>query len=81
MIPINWAVVGILLTFALFLAGVIYKLGHMAARVEELERWRGRMLATMHEVSESINSMTLELKKLSTLIEERTDRRLEQRED
>ena len=68
------AVAGILLTFAIFIANVIYRTGHLAARVEELERWRGSMRIDMHEVSEKLEELTANVKHLSTLIEERTEK-------
>jgi len=76
MAPITWAIIGVLLTFSIFLANVIYRTGHLAARVEELERWRVNVRTDLHEVSEILTGMTTELKRLATLIEERTDRRL-----
>jgi len=71
----TWTIIGILLTFSIFLANVIYRTGHLAARVEELERWRSVMRGDMHEISEILNTMATELKRLATLIEERTDRK------
>jgi uncharacterized protein (UPF0335 family) len=47
----------------------------LAARVEELERWRNNMRQDMHEISDKLEGMGEELKHLVTLIEERTDRR------
>jgi hypothetical protein len=71
----TYTIIGILLTFAIFLANVIYRTGHLAARVEELERWRTNMRQDMHEISDKIEEMTTVLSKLATMLEERTDRR------
>jgi hypothetical protein len=42
------------------------------SRVDELERWRGTMRQDMHEVSDVLESVRVELKRLATIIEERT---------
>ena len=77
--PIIWTIIGILLTLAIFLSTVIYRTGHLSARVEELERWRITIRQDMHEISDKIQAMTNELSRLVTVIEERTDRRLDPR--
>lgn len=71
-----WAGIGVLLTFAIFLANVIYRTGHLSARVEELERWRETTRQDMHDISDKLELVSNNLKHLATLIEERTDRRL-----
>lgn len=68
-------IVGILLTFSIFLAGVIFKMGHLAARVEEIEKWRVNMRVDMHEISDKLEEMNTYLKYLATLMAERTERR------
>jgi len=73
--PLSWAAIGVILTFSIFLANVIYRVGHLSARVEEIERWRTTIREDMHEISDILTNMTAELKKLTTLIEERTERR------
>jgi len=77
----TYAVVGILLTFSIFLANVIYKAGNLSARVDELERWRVDIRKDMHEISEQLEKAGNTLKYLTTLIEERTDRRTFTREN
>ena len=47
-----YTLIGILLTFAIFMANVIYRTGHLSARVEELERWRIDIRKDMHEISD-----------------------------
>lgn len=69
-------VIGVLLTFIIFMAGVIYKTGHLAARVEELERWRINIRQDFHEVSEELQEVNKNLMHLATVIEERTERRV-----
>lgn len=59
----------------IFLAGVIYKMGHHAARLEALELWRVNIRTDMHDISENIERMSNHLASLATLIEERTERR------
>lgn len=80
MTALGWTAIGVLLTFAIFLANVIYKTGHLSARVEELERWRLDVRKDLHEVSDKIGEMNESLLRLATLIEERTERRLFLRE-
>ena len=48
-------------------------------RLDELERWRLVVRKDMHEVSDVLAGMTVELKRLATVIEERTERRREPR--
>lgn len=45
------------LALVIFFAGVVYRMGHISARVEELERWRANMRQDMHEVSEKIEEI------------------------
>ncbi len=80
MSALEWTAIGVLLTFSMFLANVIYKTGHLSARVEEIERWRIDVRKDLHEVSENISELTTSVKFLATLIEERTERRLSLRE-
>lgn len=74
--PLLWTIIGILLSFSVFLANVIFKMGRMDARVESLEAWRLTIRQDMHEISAILTNMTKELGRLATLIEERTDRRI-----
>lgn len=78
--PVLYTLIGILLTFAIFMANVIYRTGHLSARVEELERWRIDIRKDMHEISDKLETMTTALQHLTTVIEERTERRLHVRE-
>lgn len=73
--PILWTIVGLLLTMATLIASVLYRVGHMAARLEELERWRASVRQDLHEVSDRLEEQTNAIERLTTLIEERTDRR------
>jgi hypothetical protein len=75
MTPANYAILGVLLTLAIFLANVIFRTGHLSARVEELEKWRINMRQDMHEISDNLIEVKSSLKELKTLIEERTERR------
>lgn len=75
----SWAAIGVLTTLVIFLANVVYKTAFTAgenfSRISELERWRGTIREDMREISDILTQVTNELHKLSTLIEERTDRR------
>ena len=76
-------VLGVLVTITIFLATAIFQLGrqsgHHGARLEALEAWRGTIRQDMHEISDNLKSVGEELQRLSTLIEERTERRQEDR--
>lgn len=74
-LSLNYALVGSLVTLALFIAGAIFRMGHHAARIEQLEQWRATIRLDMHEISRSLEVMSIELKRLAVLIEERTHRR------
>ncbi len=71
----TYALVSILLTFAIFLINVTYKAGNVSARVDELEKWRINIRQDMHEISDRLGNVDNTLKHLTTLIEERTERR------
>ena len=64
--------VSVLIVFSTFLSSVIYRSGHLSARVEELEKWRLSMRADMHEISTQMTLVVTEIKGLHTLVEERT---------
>ena len=80
MTALGWTAIGVILTFAIFLANVIYKTGHLSARVEEIERWREGVRKDLHEVSDNISELKNAVERLATLIDERTERRLVLRE-
>lgn len=69
-------ILGLVLTFAIFVVQVVFRLGHHSARLEELEKWRGSIREDMHEISEKLEKVTTTLENLATLIEERTERRV-----
>lgn len=69
------SIVSLAITFAIFLFGVVFKMGHLSARVESLEKWRENLRADMHEISEQMGKLTEEMRTIHTLIEERTERR------
>jgi len=73
--PFSWAALGVLLSFSVFLSTVIFKMGQLSARVEALEKWRWTMRDDMREISDILTHMRGEFERLSTLIEERTERR------
>ena len=77
---LGWTAIGVLLTFTIFLSNVIYRTGHLSARVEELERWRVDVRKDLHEVSDNMSELKNAVERLTTVIEERTERRLTFRE-
>ncbi len=70
-----YSILGSVITLALFLAGVIYKVGHHSARLESLETWRTNMRMDMHEISIKLESISNQISNLATIVEERTERR------
>jgi len=74
--PFSWAALGVLLSFSVFLATVIFRMGQLHSRVEALEKWRWTMRDDMHEISDILTHMKTELERLATLLEERTERRI-----
>ena len=71
---ILFTLTGALVTLGVFIITVIFRVGHVSARVEELERWRISIRADMHEISDKLELVFVELKRLTTLMEERTAR-------
>lgn len=86
----QWIVglLGITVTLAIFTATAVFHLGRLTARVdaieknpplkdrlEAMEKWRETIRHDMHEISDILERVGQELKHLSTLIEERTERR------
>jgi len=68
-------ILGVCITVLLAVIALFFRAGHLAARVEELERWRTTMRVDMHEVSSMLEQLGLKIENLGTLIVERTDRR------
>lgn len=68
------ALVGAVVTLGIFVATVIFRMGHQSARIDELEKWRNSIRLDMHEISDKLSTVGEELKRLATLIEERTTR-------
>ncbi len=77
--PLIYTIIGILLTFTTLLSTVVFRAGQLTQRVAELERWRGTIREDMHEISDAMFAMSTELKRLATLLEERTERRFQER--
>jgi len=57
------------------LAGMFFQMGKHSARIEALEKWREGIRKDMHEISDKLGEVVVELERLATLIEERTERR------
>ena len=67
--------VTILIILITALINLAYRMGHMGARVETLEEWKLRVRDDMHEISNKLESLAIELKAIHTLINERTEKR------
>ncbi len=81
---------GSVLTAAIFMFGVIFRMGQQDARIEalekhdgadhearlvQLEEWRSNIRIDMHEISDLIHGVDKKLTTLTALVEERTERR------
>ena len=78
MSPMDYSLIAILVTFAIALVHSVFRAGHLAARVEEIERWRISVRLDLHELSSKLEALTVSIKYLATLIEERTARHRQQ---
>ena len=72
---LNAALFGSLITIGTLVITAVFNLGKHAARIEELERWRNSIRVDMHEISDKLELLSKQIVTLTTLIEERTDRR------
>ncbi len=55
--------------------GVVFRLGRSDARLEALEDWRRSIRDDMHEISEQMQALGKAMTALTTIMEERTERR------
>jgi hypothetical protein len=69
------AILAVCVTVLLAVIGLFFRAGHLAARVEELERWRVNIRGDMHEISDVLEQLGRKVENLATLIRERTFRR------
>jgi DNA anti-recombination protein RmuC len=73
------AILGVCVTVLLAVIALFFRAGHLAARVEELERWRGTIRVDMREISDILERLGRQLTTVETLIRERTERREHER--
>lgn len=66
---------GVEVSIAIFAVGVIFWLGYHKAKIDSLEKWRDNIRTDMHEISDLIQGLSQKIAELTTLIEERTNRR------
>lgn len=71
--------IGAVVTLGIFVLTISFKMGHHSARIESLEKWRDNIRIDMHEISDKLENISKQMTTLTTLIEERTDRRLSTR--
>jgi uncharacterized protein (UPF0335 family) len=79
--PQTWIALGaitvtVLVASITALINLSYRLGHMGARVEELEKYRVNLRSDLHEISDKLEYFGNEIRAMRTLIEERTERRI-----
>lgn len=70
------AVIGSLITLGAFLAGVIFKMGHHSARLEQLEIWRANMRLDMHEISDKLEHIAEQVAVIAAMLERRQHERV-----
>lgn len=51
------AVIGVIVTLTLFVAGCIFQAGKLTARVEALEQWRSEQREQMNQIFEAIRAL------------------------
>jgi hypothetical protein len=72
MLPI---LVGSTITLAMFLSGVIFKMGQHSARLESLETWRTNIRLDMHEISDKLEEISMQVARITVMLDRRkTDR-------
>lgn len=62
-------------TLMIAVLGLAFRAGKLDSRVESLETWRGTIRNDMHEISDQIAGLSIQVANVETLIRERTDRR------
>lgn len=70
-----YTIIGILLTLVTLLSSVVFRIGHLFARVEIIEKWKVTMRDDMHEISTILTGLRAEITGLTKIIDERTERR------
>lgn len=62
---------------ALFIAILVlfYRAGQFSAQISDLIEWRNRVRNDMHEISDKLEVVAVAIRTLTTLVEERTERR------
>lgn len=65
----------VMATLMIAVLGLAFRAGKLDSRVESLEVWRGTIRTDMHEISDQITGLSLQVANVETLIRERTDRR------
>jgi hypothetical protein len=54
-------------------------MGEHSSRLQELEKWRDNIRVDMHEISDLLFGLDKKLTEVKTLVEERTNRRQQDR--
>ncbi len=67
--------VGSIVTIALFLLSITFRMGEHSSDLRELKRWRDSIRIDMHEISDQNQALATKLSEIKIMIEERTDRR------
>lgn len=65
----------VMATLMIAVLGLAFRAGKLDSRVEALEIWRGTIRNDMHEISDQIAGLSIQVANVEILIRERTDRR------
>ncbi len=63
--------IGATVTLAIFLSGVIFKMGQHSARLESLEEWRSNIRLDMHEISDELKAISIQITRLAAIVDRR----------
>lgn len=69
------AILTVMATLMIAVFGLAFRAGKLDSRVEALEVWRGTIRNDMHEISDQISALSIQVANVEILIRERTDRR------
>lgn len=68
MLPV---LIGSTVTLAIFLSGVIFKMGQHSARLESLETWRTNIRLDMHEISDKLQEISTQVTTITVMLDRR----------
>ncbi len=70
-----FTLLGTIVSIVSLTIGVVFRMGRSDARLDALEEWRHSIRSDMHEISEQMQILGKAITALTTIMEERTERR------